>query len=376
MIAVYDRVRERMLASDPEFARFHHATRSTLACLVTAALCIGWLIGHHRPITFAAPATLFAMIAPLFLRDRHLSGWLVSLGLLYFCTCVSFALSALAAAHPVLRGALLLSIVYAGMLCHALAPRAAGCALLALVAFYLGLYLHPSRDVLHAMLALSTVAPLVVAAVGRVLLPPKGVDPSPRAAARVRHVHSRLSHAVDVCKARARDQLEALARHRHHLAWRPAALAAVAALLALLAGDEMSTERSMWAVISTFVVFLGTHSREGTLARVGKRLVGTFAGAAASVVLVALFRSEPYVLVALMAVSVFGWAYFILHAYTRGVFFITLLVGLVYGQLGFAIVALAVLRIEEVVLGCLIAFALSMLLMPSGARATIRVQPQ
>lgn len=367
MIAAYGRVRERMRASDPEFARLHGATRSTLACVLTAALCISWLVERHMPITLAALATLFAMIAPLFLRDRNRADWLVSLGLLYFCTCASFALPALAAAHPFVRGALLLSIVFMGMLCHALGPRAAGCALLALVAFYLGLYLHPSPHMLHAMLALSTLAPLVVTWVARVLPQSGGAAQARLAPALAPRCRSRLAHALNRCKTRLQRDLDTLARHRHHLAWRPAVLATVAALLALLAGDEMSSERSMWAVISTFVVFLGTHSREGTVARVGKRLVGTLAGAAASVLLVALFKGEPWVLVGLMALCVFGWAYFILHAYTRGVFFITLLVGLVYGQLGFAIVALAVLRVEEVVLGCLIAFALSVSLMPSSA---------
>lgn len=365
MIAAYGRVRERMRASDPEFTRFHGATRSTLACVLTAALCISWLVERHMPITLAALATLFAMIAPLFLRDRNRADWLVSLGLLYFCTCASFTLPALAASHPFVRGALLLSIVFMGMLCHALGPRAAGCALLALVAFYLGLYLHPSPHMLHAMLALSTLAPLVVAWVARVLPPPGDAAQARLAPALASRRRSRLAHALNRCKTRLQRDLDTLARHRHHLAWRPAVLATIAALLALLAGDEMSSERSMWAVISTFVVFLGTHSREGTVARVGKRLVGTLAGAAASVLLVALFKGEPWVLVGLMALCVFGWAYFILHAYTRGVFFITLLVGLVYGQLGFAIVALAVLRVEEVVLGCLIAFALSVSLMPS-----------
>lgn len=365
MIAAYGRVRERMRASDPEFTRFHGATRSTLACVLTAALCISWLVERHMPITLAALATLFAMIAPLFLRDRNRADWLVSLGLLYFCTCASFTLPALAASHPFVRGALLLSIVFMGMLCHALGPRAAGCALLALVAFYLGLYLHPSPHMLHAMLALSTLAPLVVTWVARVLPQSGGAAQARLAPALASRRRSRLAHALNRCKTRLQRDLDTLARHRHHLAWRPAVLATIAALLALLAGDEMSSERSMWAVISTFVVFLGTHSREGTVARVGKRLVGTLAGAAASVLLVALFKGEPWVLVGLMALCVFGWAYFILHAYTRGVFFITLLVGLVYGQLGFAIVALAVLRVEEVVLGCLIAFALSVSLMPS-----------
>lgn len=290
MIAAYGRVRERMRASDPEFTRFHGATRSTLACVLTAALCISWLVERHMPITLAALATLFAMIAPLFLRDRNRADWLVSLGLLYFCTCASFTLPALAASHPFVRGALLLSIVFMGMLCHALGPRAAGCALLALVAFYLGLYLHPSPHMLHAMLALSTLAPLVVAWVARVLPPPGDAAQARLAPALASRRRSRLAHALNRCKTRLQRDLDTLARHRHHLAWRPAVLATIAALLALLAGDEMSSERSMWAVISTFVVFLGTHSREGTVARVGKRLVGTLAGAAASVLLVALFK--------------------------------------------------------------------------------------
>ncbi|MBN3853339.1 FUSC family protein [Paraburkholderia sp. Ac-20340] len=353
MIAVYARVREWARTSDPEFSRLHMATRSTLACLLTATLCMTWLMARDSAITLAALATLFAMIAPLFLRERRMSDWLVSLALLFVCTCACFTLSALSASHPFLSGALLLSMVFLGMLCHALGPRATGCALLALVAFYLGLYLHPAPHALDAMLALSLLALPVIVCVGRVLLPPKGAAQP-------------LSAPVSI-RALLQTDLAMLARHRHHLAWRPAALATIAALLALLAGDEMSTERSMWAVISTFVVFLGTHSREGTLARVGKRLVGTMLGAAASVLLVSLFKGTPGMLVALMVLSVFGWAYFILHAYARGVFFITLLVGLVYGELGFAIVALAVLRIEEVVLGCLIAVALAAVLMPSSA---------
>jgi len=85
------------------------------------------------------------------------------------------------------------------------------------------------------------------------------------------------------------------------------------------------------------------------------------------VLVVTTLNNDLWVLVALMAMSVFGWAYFILHAYARGVFFITMLVGLVYGRLGFDIVPLAQLRIEEVVVGCLIALVLATLLMPSSA---------
>lgn len=74
---------------------------------------------------------------------------------------------------------------------------------------------------------------------------------------------------------------------------------------------------------------------------------------------------------AAMALSVFGWAYYILHAYARGVFFITVLIGLVYGQLGFAIVPLSALRIEEVVAGCAISVVVAVLMMPSAAMRRI-----
>ncbi|MBN3760482.1 FUSC family protein [Burkholderia sp. Ac-20365] len=376
MIASYARALAQALAINPELSRLRHATQSTLACLLTAALAIAWLVEHHAAITLASLAALFSMISPLFLRDRRLSSWLISLAALYLCTCICFAISCFVASHPTARGVLLLLIVFTGMLCHSLGPRATGCALLALVSFYLGLYIHPSRDQTVEMLAVSILAPVVVTIVGRVLLPPHAArmpwfaisDAVSRFVASAPARYSQLMrHAASLCKRRLQDELAAISRHRHHLAWRLATLATLAALLALLAGEELSSERSMWAVISTFVVFLGTSSREGTLVRVAKRLAGTLAGAAASVLVVTTLNNDLWVLVALMAMSVFGWAYFILHAYARGVFFITMLVGLVYGRLGFDIVPLAQLRIEEVVVGCLIALVLATLLMPSSA---------
>lgn len=379
MIAVYARVRERALATDPELSRLHNATRSTLACLLTTALGIVWLIEHHAAVTHVALASLFAMIAPLFLRERDLSNWLVSLGLTYLCTCACFVIAATVTPHPFARDAFLLMLVFTGMLCHTLGTRATGCALLALVAFYLGFYLHPSHHQLAQMLTVSGLAPLVVTLVGRVLLPVKGA-PMPwssfaQAVSRIRRALSKNGGALATevaqqCRARLLTELGNLARHRHHLAWRPASLACLAALLAMLIGQALSSERAMWAVISTFVVFLGTNSRESTLSRIAKRLAGTLAGAATSVLLVTTFNDEIWALALFMALSVFGWAYFIRHAYARGVFFITVLVGLIYGQLGFAIIPLAQLRIEEVITGCLIACALALLLMPSAARTT------
>ena len=44
-----------------------------------------------------------------------------------------------------------------------------------------------------------------------------------------------------------------------------------------------------------------------------------------------------------------------------------MLVGLVYGELGFAMGPLVELRIEEVLVGCLVSFAVAILMMPLAA---------
>jgi uncharacterized membrane protein YccC len=72
----------------------------------------------------------------------------------------------------------------------------------------------------------------------------------------------------------------------------------------------------------------------------------------------------PWLLVAAMAACVFGWAYFILTLYGQGVFFITVLVGLVYGELGFAIGPLIEMRVEEVFVGCVVSIVVAVSMMP------------
>ncbi|WP_414440860.1 FUSC family protein [Burkholderia sp. 22PA0106] len=346
--AACSRVFHRARLHDPLLARLRGATRSALACSLTASLGLAWAVRHHVPLTAAIPAALFAMIAPLFLREARWSGWLVTLALLASCAGLSLAAGAAVADQPLWRGAGSLLVVFAGVLGQSLGARAVGAAMLTLVSFYLGLYLHPDPTRLMQMLGLMTFAPAVLALVGRALIP--------------------VEHGLPPGERPARAPLAAMLAHRlHHLAWRPALTATAAALLAMLAGGALSEDRAMWAVISTFVVFLGTTSHQGTRTRVVQRVIGTLAGAAASVLLVTVFAHQTGVLVAAMIASVFGWAYYILHAYARGVFFITLLVGLLYGTLGFAIVPLAAMRIEEVLAGCLISLALALLLMPSEA---------
>jgi uncharacterized membrane protein YccC len=144
----------------------------------------------------------------------------------------------------------------------------------------------------------------------------------------------------------------------------PASRATTAALIAMLIGHSVSPERWFWAVITTFVVFLGTRSRGDTIRKTGERVLGTLAGVAVSAMLVATLRGMPVLIVIAMIVCVFGWAYFILTSYGQGVFFITVLVGLIYGELGFAIGPLVEMRVEEVFVGCVVSVAVAVLMMP------------
>lgn len=456
--AAFSRVADRLLAADPGLVRLHNALRVALACLLTGVASIAWTVSHQQPITLAAPGILFAMVAPLFVRDARRPAWFGTLFYLYLCSCVCFAAASVLSRYPLAGDAGFLVVMFVGILCQACGPRALGCAMLGVVCFYLGLYLHPSMQHLVLSLLLSAFGPVMVTLVGRVLVPtrvtasfrlavhtvtlrasrllhapgaanlsslneaalsleeqlallnppdaetvrerivevevaagqhafaagptsgPSGMQAS---ADVLRHAIGRLREIAQRGRAGNEASLRALgggvdvrvvasaaqrfADLRAKLCWLPATRATTAAFLAMLIGHSLSPERWFWAVITTFVVFLGTRSRADTVYRGAQRLVGTLAGALVSVLLVAPLHGSPALLVAAMVVCVFGWAYFILNAYAPGVFFITVLVGLVYGELGFAMGPLAELRIEEVLVGCLVSFAVAMLMMPLAA---------
>ncbi|MEA3092068.1 MAG: hypothetical protein QOJ04_3410 [Caballeronia sp.] len=441
------RLLARLLGSDPGLLRFHTALRSSIACVLTGVMTIGWMVHTHQPPTLAAFALLFAMVAPLFLRDATPRGWFVSLAAIYGAGAASLIGASMLAAWPLVADAAFLAVLFAAMLVQACGPRALGGAMTAVVSFYLGFYLHPAFAHVFTMLGLSTIALACVAFTGRVLVPTRPEVTLRRALSAVmqrattvladrradapdamRHlsllneaalaVEEQLGlldlpgvqrlraclidvevaagqHAVDSSRLDRSDvclrvALRRLSRASHDavastaraapagvkrpagaalvwrdaLSWLPACRATTAALIAMLIGHSVSPERWFWAVITTFVVFLGTRSRGDTIRKTGERVLGTLAGVAVSAALVGTFHGAPWLLVATMAACVFGWAYFILTLYGQGVFFITVLVGLVYGELGFAIGPLIEMRVEEVFVGCVVSIAVAVSMMP------------
>ncbi|MCY0389381.1 FUSC family protein [Robbsia sp. Bb-Pol-6] len=461
IIVAFSRVADRLRLVDPGLVRLRTAFRSALGCASTGALGIGWTVLHRQPPTLAALGMLFAMIAPLFIREPRRAGWYASLLSLYLCSSASFALASLLAPHARLADLGFVAILFVGILCQACGPRALGCAMTGFVTFYLGLYLHPAPAQALTMLALSVSGPVVVSLVGRLILPAHPArmrrlalrtvtlrarrvlalhrtapdaaldvplsalneaalaveehlsllgeadalpirerlvelevaagqlaSASASATAAVEAGVERLARAIARLDAGERlwdaPALAPVTRHaparlrwadlQARLAWRHALRAASAAVIAMAIGHALSPERWFWAVITTFVVFLGTRSRADTLYRGMERLAGTLAGALTSVLLATALHATPVLMVLVMVLCVFGWAYTILHAYSRGVFFITVLVGLVYAELGFAIRPLVTARIEEVLTGCLVSFAVAFVLMPLTATRHIETR--
>ena len=482
----FSRVVDRMLIADPGLLRLRNALRSVLSCSVTGFIAVSWAFSPHYPITVAALAVLFAMIAPLFVRDASRSGWFTSLAILYLFACLSYVSAAALAPHPAAGDIGFLAVFFIGILCQACGPRALGSALISIVTFYLGLYLHPTRTDLAIALSLSLVAPAMITIAGRWLLParpartlrravgtvtlrasrllaqfsqgsPVALDAqwsslneaalaledhlsllTPPEAFAIRERVVELEIAAGQCRFRAdpavasdataqilRQSIERLSQmvrarptsarpvsaasgsgpamgasavmgtiasaastrgtttstastastpfarrfadFRSRLAWLHATRASAAAILAMMIGHSMSPERWFWAVISVFVVFLGTRSRADTIHRGLERVGGTIAGALVSAILAIWLHDTLAGMIAAMMICAFGWAYFILSSYSRGVFFITIIVGLIYAQLGFAIGPLVELRIEEVLVGCLVSFAVAFLVMPLSA---------
>jgi hypothetical protein len=436
------RVSSLLLGSDPGLLRLHTALRSALACLLTGVVTIGWTVATHQPPTLAAFALLFAMIAPLFLRDAGWRDWWRSLAAIHGAGCASFIAASALAAWPLLADAAFLAVLFTGMLVQACGPRALGSAMTAVVAFYLGLYLHPTSAHACMTLVLSMAGAAFVVLTGRVLVPTRPGATLQRALSTVAQraalvladrradipqaiahlssvneaalaveeqldlldfagaqrlrarlidveiaasMHAREGALVDQTDERLRIAIRRMARAgrdagssaarpaaskksvvswRGLLSWLPASRATTAALIAMLIGHSVSPERWFWAVITTFVVFLGTRSRGDTVRKTCERVLGTLAGVAVSALLMAMLHGMPVLIVIAMIVCVFGWAYFILTSYGQGVFFITVLVGLIYGELGFAIGPLVEMRVEEVFVGCMVAVAVAVLMMP------------
>ena len=145
---------------------------------------------------------------------------------------------------------------------------------------------------------------------------------------------------------------------------------AVATSAATVLGELISPDRWYWAVLTAFLVFTGVSSRGEILTRAGHRIVGTFAGVVAGVLLAALIGHNPPIQIIVLVLCVFCAFYLVTVAYAFLTFFVTVLLAMLYGLLGDFSVQVLELRIAETAAGALVGITSAYLIFSTGTRAT------
>jgi uncharacterized membrane protein YccC len=152
------------------------------------------------------------------------------------------------------------------------------------------------------------------------------------------------------------------------LAWRVALRVTLASAIAMAGGMALSSERWFWAVITTYVVFLGTRSRGDTIYKGVQRLSGTLLGLVAGLTLAVVLEGNRVAETTALLAAVFGMYYLFLVSYTLGIFCVTVLLGMVYSLLGASMGSLLVLRLEETAIGAIAAVAVAFFVAPLRTR--------
>jgi uncharacterized membrane protein YgaE (UPF0421/DUF939 family) len=153
---------------------------------------------------------------------------------------------------------------------------------------------------------------------------------------------------------------------------RQAIQVAVAASLAIVAGELMSPARWYWAVIAAFVIFAGTNSWGETLTKGWQRLLGTLLGVPCGVLVATLLAGDRTAALAGIFVCLFCAFYFMTVTYSLMTFWITTMLALLYGLLGQFSFGVLMLRIEETALGAVIGATVAVVVLPTHTRAAIR----
>jgi uncharacterized membrane protein YgaE (UPF0421/DUF939 family) len=170
------------------------------------------------------------------------------------------------------------------------------------------------------------------------------------------------------------------ARVRGKPAWSLAARATLAAGLAMAGGMALSPQRWFWAVITVYVVFLNVRSRGDTIYKGVQRLGGTLLGIVGGLAIATAFSGDPVLETITLLLSIFGMYYFsavsyaIFSAvsYAIGIFFVTIMLGVLYGMLGAPLDNVLVLRLEETVVGAVAAIIVAALAHPNPTRKQVQ----
>ncbi|WP_216216950.1 FUSC family protein [Amycolatopsis aidingensis] len=152
---------------------------------------------------------------------------------------------------------------------------------------------------------------------------------------------------------------------------RSAIQAVAAGGLAVLGGELVSPQRWYWAVLTVFVVFLGSATAGATFVKGARRLAGTLAGILGGVLAATVAGGDTPATVALILLCVFGMVYTSRVSQALMAFFITSMLGLLYSLLGTFSFGVLWLRLAETAVGAVAGVLAAMVLVPVRTRTVL-----
>lgn len=156
------------------------------------------------------------------------------------------------------------------------------------------------------------------------------------------------------------------------LTTRQAIQAAIAAALAIVAGELISSSRYYWAVIATFVAFAGTSTVGEMMRKEASRIAGTVVGLLVAVGLANVTAGNSGIALAVILLCIFFAFSLQTLSYGAMIFFITVLLGQLYGLMKVFSDALMLVRLTETLVGAAIGVVVSQVVLPTHSKAALR----
>ncbi|MGV9656270.1 FUSC family protein [Streptomyces koyangensis] len=333
----------KFVAPDPGLARLRSAARAVLG--IGLAATVSGTAGQS--LTMAVAGGLAALLALFTVTDATVRGQALTTALLPAVGFPVLALAVLLHDRPLPRDLAFLAVVGLGVYARMWGPRGNALGIFAFMSFFLAQFLHAVPAQLPQLAAAVVLALLTSSAVRFGLWCYERRLPAPR-------------HAPAPLGGRG------LARPTT----RQAVQATAASAIALAAGQALSDERWYWAVGTVWWIFVNTASRGETLVRGFRRVLGTAAGVVAGLGVALPLHGDPVAAAVLVALCVGGIFYVAPVSYSWMIFFVTVLVGVLYGMLGTVDPGLLALRLAETLAGAVGAALAVLLVLPVTTHTT------
>ncbi len=152
---------------------------------------------------------------------------------------------------------------------------------------------------------------------------------------------------------------------------RSAIQAVVGGGLAVIGGELVSSQRWYWAVLTVFVVFIGSSTAGATFVKGVRRLGGTLIGIVGGLVLTLLVSGSVPATLALILVCVFGMVYMARVSQVIMAFFVTSMLGLLYSLLGTFSLEVLWIRVAETAVGAAAGILAAVVIVPVRTRAVM-----